>query len=53
MILSKVVFQFPRGGCYSWEFNKTSGFCFHGSGQYRVTTFNFDAVNKSVANIQT
>lgn len=52
MILSKVVFQFPRAGCYSCKFNRTSGFCFHGSGQYYVTSFNFDAVNKNVASIQ-
>lgn len=36
-ILSKL-FQFPRDGCYSWEFNTNSGFCSHGSGQYCIAS---------------
>lgn len=50
-ILSKLL-QFPRGGC-SWEFNRNSWCCSHGSGQYCVASFDFDAFNKNVANIQT
>lgn len=50
-ILSKQLLQFPRDGC-SWEFNRNSWCCSHGSGQYCVASFDFDAFNKNVANIQ-
>lgn len=36
-ILSKQLLQFPRDGC-SWEFNRNSWCCSHGSGQYCVAS---------------